>query len=117
MKLTINDNTFTVKLAVTPETIKNGMMGKRFDETFNGLFFLMGGKEQQCFWMKNCIIPLDIIMIDGDTITEIHKNCPPCYEEPCESYCGFGDRVLEVYGGTCDNLNIQVGDEVSFSIF
>jgi len=117
MKLFINDNVFTVKLAVTPETIKNGMMGKRFDDTFNGMYFLMGTKEEQCFWMKDCVIPLDIIMIDNDIITTIHPDCPPCYEEPCENYCGYGNKVLEVAGGTCEELGIQEGDEVSFSLF
>ena len=47
----------------------------QFDKDFNGLLFLMGGKKQ-CFWMKNCLIPLDIIIIKNNVIVNIHHNCP-----------------------------------------
>jgi uncharacterized membrane protein (UPF0127 family) len=52
MKVKINDNTFNVKTLVDKESQSIGMMGKTFDESFNGLLFLMDGKKQ-CFWMKN----------------------------------------------------------------
>ena len=46
--------------------------------------------------MYDCIIPLDIIMVDGDTIDTIHENCPICDNEmECNSYTGYGDKVLE----------------------
>jgi len=117
MKLIINDNIFKVKLAVTPEAIKKGMMNKRFDDTFNGMYFLMPRKENQCFWMKNCLVPLDIIMVDNDIITKIHTNCPPCDSEDCTSYCGYGDKVIELPGGSCEELSIKEGDDISFSLF
>jgi len=78
------------------------------------MLFLMKGDEQ-CFWMKDCIVPLDIIMISDNTITEIHHQCPPCESEDCESYCGEGDVVLELPSGTCKKLGIQIGDEVDFN--
>jgi len=113
---TINDNTFKVKLAITPHQIQNGMMGKNFNEEYNGLYFLLPNKGEQSFWMKDCLIPLDIIMIDGDIITTIHNNCEPCDELDCKSYTGYGDKVLEVAGGTCEKLSIKKGDSVSFSL-
>ena len=67
MKVTIGNNEFKVKLCVTPEAIKNGMMGKRINDEFNGMFFILPYKGEPSFWMMNCIIPLDIIMIDGNT--------------------------------------------------
>jgi uncharacterized membrane protein (UPF0127 family) len=63
--------------------------------------------------MKNCIIPLDIIFIDNDTITEIHSNCPPCKTKDCENYCGEGDMILELQGGTCKDLGIKIGDKIN----
>jgi uncharacterized membrane protein (UPF0127 family) len=73
----------------------------------------MGGKKQ-CFWMKNCIIPLDIIMIKNNVIVNIHSDCPPCTDEDCPSYCGMGNIVLELKGGSCERLNIQPGDTVEY---
>jgi len=113
MKIKIGNNSFNVKTLTTPKDHKIGMMGKRFDNTFNGMLFMMGGDEQ-CFWMKNCIIPLDIIMIKNNVIVNIHHNCPPCHSEECPSYCGNGNIVLELEGGTCENLGIEAGDSVKY---
>jgi uncharacterized membrane protein (UPF0127 family) len=117
MKLIVNDNIFKVKLAVTPEAVKKGMMNQKFDESFNGMYFLMPRTENQCFWMKNCLENLDIIMVHNDVITEIHENCPPCSGDDCTNYCGYGDRVVELPGGTCSELGIKKGDKISFSLF
>jgi len=113
MKVKINENIFNVKTLVDKKSQAIGMMNKRFDFTFDGLLFLMGGKKQ-CFWMKNCIIPLDIIIIKNNVIVNIHFDCPPCNEDPCLSYCGRGNIVLELEGGTCEELNIQPGDSVEY---
>jgi uncharacterized protein len=113
MKVKINENIFNVKTLIDKKSQSIGMMRRRFDYTFDGLLFLMGGKKQ-CFWMKNCIIPLDIIIIKNNVIVNIHFDCPPCNEEPCLSYCGRGNIVLELEGGTCEELNIQPGDSVEY---
>ena len=89
------------------------MMGKTFDDSFNALLFLMGG-DKQCFWMKNCIIPLDIIIIKNNVIVNIHHDCPPCKEYDCPNYCGNGNIVLELEGGTCEKLGIEPGDFVNY---
>ncbi len=113
MKVKVNQNIFNVKVLTDKKSQSKGMMGKKFDETFNGLLFLMGG-HKQCFWMKNCIIPLDIIIIKNNVIVNIHSNCRPCNEEPCPSYCGNGNIVLEIKGGLCDKLNIEPGDTLEY---
>ncbi len=114
MKVKINQNIFKVKTIVDEKSQSIGMMGKTFDNTFNGLLFLMGGKKQS-FWMKNCLIPLDLIIIKNNVITTVHHNCPPCTDEfDCPSYGGNGNIVLEVEGGTCNINNIETGDWVEY---
>ena len=90
-------------------------MKKRFNKDFDGMLFLMGSGEHS-FWMKDCIIPLDIIFIDGDEITKIHSNCKPCHEKYCPHYEGFGDMVLELEGGTCEKLGIEEGDVIKMDV-
>lgn len=117
MKVIIDDNIFKVKLCASPSSISKGMMNKKFDENFNGMLFMMPESTEQSFWMYNCITPLDIIMIDNGSISEVHNNCQPCgNKEHCESYRGYGSEVLEVEGGTCERLGIKKGDRVSFSL-
>jgi uncharacterized membrane protein (UPF0127 family) len=115
MKVIIDDNIFKVKLCTTNKSISEGMMGKNFNQTFNGMLFMMPEITEQSFWMKNCIIPLDIIMINDGLIDKIHHNCKPC-DDDCISYKGFGGEVLEVSGGTCEKLGIKKGDHVSFKL-
>ena len=113
MKVKINENIFKVKTLTDKKSQAKGMMGKRFKNGFDGLLFLMGGKKQ-CFWMKNCIINLDIIIIKNNVIVNIHENCPPCNDDDCPSYCGNGNIVLELKGGSCKNLQIEPGDVVEY---
>jgi|TARA_R110000737_G_C14445305_1_gene462155 uncharacterized protein len=94
MKLTINNKVVPVEIMDTPEKISTGMMGR--DSLDGGMLFLFDKADERSFWMKNCLIPLDIIFITGNKITKVHKNCEPCTTEPCESYTGFADKVLEL---------------------
>lgn len=110
MKLKINDNIFDIKSVLTTKDIQNGMMGKKFDN-FDGMLFFMKN-EPHSFWMKNCIVHLDILFIEDNTIVKIHHNCKPCFEENCESYEGYGNLVLELPGGTCKKYNIKDYDEI-----
>jgi uncharacterized membrane protein (UPF0127 family) len=111
MDLIINTNLYDVKCVITPKDIQNGMMGKDFDG-FDGMLFLMDD-ESHNFWMKNCLVPLDIIFIKDGIISKIHHNCSPCKTPECEHYEGSGDMVLELPGNECKKYNIKEGDKVS----
>ena len=113
MVIKINDNEFNIKVMMTSSQTQQGMMGKKFDKSFNGMLFLMKDAIH-CFWMKDCIIPLDIIFIKDNKISNIHHNCHPCKSEDCGNYCGEGDMILEVKGGTCKRLGIDLDDTVHF---
>jgi len=113
MKLEIGKNSFNVKVVATPTQTQEGMMKKRFNDSFNGMLFLMNSGEH-CFWMKNCIISLDIIFISENKITKIYHNCPPCYDNECENYCGNGNIVLEILGGSARKLGISEDDVIKF---
>lgn len=111
MDLVINDNIFRVKCMVTPRDIQNGMMGKTFDESFDGMLFLMEDGNHS-FWMRGCIISLDILFIKNNQISKIYHNSKPCDTDICEDYLGSGEMVLELPGNTCKKLNINEGDQI-----
>ena len=115
MFVTINKEIFKVKVCETQSEIEKGMMGREFIG-FDGMLFFMGEGEHS-FWMKNCIVPLDIIFLDENhEITKIHHNCEPCEDEPCQRYEGSGTYVLEIEGGRCQDENIEEGDICKFLI-
>lgn len=116
MKLLINDNLFNCKVCNTPDSITKGMMKKKF-RGFDCMVFLMPEKKEQHFWMYDCLIPLDIVMVNDNVIETINSNCPICIDSTtCEYYKGFGNVVLEFEAGTCDMLGIKVGDKIKMSI-
>ncbi len=114
MIVKIKNNQFNVKVCNSLKEIEEGMMGKKFDG-FDGMLFFMSTGEHS-FWMKNCIIPLDIIFIDNNLIIKnMYSNCPPCKGTFCDSYRGYGKYVLELPGGKCNELDINEGDSVKFN--
>ena len=113
MIISINNRKFKVKTVFTPKHTQKGMMGRKFGPDFNGMLFLMDNSEN-CFWMKNCIINLDIVFIKDSQITKIFHSCPPCKGDNCKNYCSEGDTILELQGGSCKKMNISEGDLVEF---
>tara|TARA_R110002110_G_scaffold164945_2_gene365190 strand:+ start:1066 stop:1407 length:342 start_codon:yes stop_codon:yes gene_type:complete len=112
MKAYINNQPIPLEIKQTPDSKSIGMMGRQNLE--GGMLFPFDTIGERSFWMKNCLIPLDILFISGNKINSISHNCPPCYEHYCKSYTGIGDMVLEVVGGYCIKNNIQEGDSVYF---
>jgi uncharacterized membrane protein (UPF0127 family) len=112
MIISIGKKKFKVKTVVSKKDTVNGMMNKKFNTEFNGMLFIMDEGEH-CFWMKNCIIPLDIIYIEDGKISEIFHNCPPCKTEECPNYCGEGDFILEIKGGTAKKYGFKIGDLIN----
>lgn len=108
MNIKIGDKIIPVRIAKSAESIEKGMMDKTFTN-FGGMFFILK-KNYTCFWMKNCIIPLDIIFIDEKfRIIDIFEDCEPCEEDQCEHFCSRGKYVLEVPAGFCRNNEIDLG--------
>jgi len=112
MKVKINKNLFNVKTVLTSKDTQNGMMNRKFDNSYDGMLFFMKN-EPHSFWMKNCVIHLDILFIDNNTITKIHHNCKPCKSEDCDHYEGNGDMILELHGGDCKKYGIKEDDTIS----
>ena len=71
--------------------------------------------QMRSFYMKNTLITLDIIYLDDNNIiVSIQENAEPLDEATLPS--GFPAKyVLEINGGLSQQLNIEVGDKMSFS--
>ena len=76
MYISINNNKFNCKVVSTPEKIRLGMMGQSFSN-FDGMLFVMPEDTTQSFWMKNCVVPLDIVFIKKNIVNDISTNCQP----------------------------------------
>jgi uncharacterized protein len=79
-----------------------------------GMLFLMETEEIQTFWMKNTVLPLDIIFVDSDRrIVSIHRNCTPYSLDQIPSVKP-ALYVVEVNAGYTVKYGIKTGDMISF---
>lgn len=110
MSVIINNKTYPAEYLSTDEQISQGMMDR---EELNGCMVFKMGKGHHSFWMKNCLIPLDIVFILNNRINRIHSNCPPAdpHHMNPPRYTGIGDHVIEFPAGTAQDW--RVGDRVS----
>lgn len=108
---------FSVELADTPQTRARGLMFRTRLEEGHGMLFDFGEERLVSFWMKNTVIPLDMIFIDSSgEITHIHANARPGDLTAIPSN-GPVQAVLEIRGGLARILDIQPGDTVRHEIF
>src|SRR5438067_1245112 len=104
---------FTVAVARTPEQQERGLMFVRFLAPNRGMIFPYDPPQQVAFWMKNTLIPLDIIFIRADGRIARIANAKPLDETPLPS----GEpaaAVLEIAGGRAAQLGIKAGDRVEW---
>ena len=113
----MNNNCFNVELAETKEQQAQGLMGRKDLAQDSGIFFVYKEEGIYSFWMKDTLIPLDIIWINKNKeIIHIEKNAQPCKTEPCLRY-GPEQKskyVLEINAGLTEKLNINIGQKIEF---
>jgi hypothetical protein len=119
-QICINDHCFQVELAKTPEDRAQGLMFRKDLDDNKGMLFIFEEEDIYPFWMKNTLIPLDILWINiKKEIVFIYKNAHPCITEPCP-IINPGRKakyVLELKGGSSDKIGLVEGDKVLFDIF
>lgn len=108
---------YRVELARTPEEQERGLMFRESLPERTGMLFLFQDDSPHGFWMKNTMIPLDIIWLDDvGRVLFVSANTPPCKAEPCP---GYGPQVaawsvLEIPGGMAARENVTVGSTIRF---
>jgi uncharacterized membrane protein (UPF0127 family) len=108
---------FTVELALTPKQRARGLMFRQGLAADAGMLFDFGSPEKVAMWMKNTLIPLDMIFIrPGGIIANIASGTVPLSLSPVPSN-GPVQGVLEVRAGTAARLDIRPGDRVLHPIF
>ena len=108
---------FTVELAVTPAEQERGLMFRKSLAPDRGMLFPYQPPRRAAFWMKNTLIPLDIIYIaPNGRVLSIARNAVPHDETPLPSG-GVVGGVLEIPGGRAAQLGILPGDRVLNKIF
>ena len=105
---------FIVEIARTPEEQARGLMNRQSLAPDRGMIFPYDPPQFASFWMKNTLIPLDIIFVRTDgSIARIAANTVPLSLEPVAAGEPVA-AVLEIAGGRAAELGIRAGDTVDW---
>lgn len=108
---------FTVELAATGDQLAQGLMYRQKMAADAGMLFDFGAPRPVSMWMKNTLIPLDMLFIAADgKVLGIAQRAVPHSQALIESP-GPVKAVLELNGGTASRLGLKVGDRVVHPIF
>ncbi len=103
---------FTVEVARTQEEIYRGLMFRKEMPARYGMIFILPVEREAEFWMKNTLIPLDMVFIGADgQIKHIHPMAKPLDTTLVPSLAPV-KAVLELNGGETQELGIMPGDKV-----
>jgi hypothetical protein len=108
---------FLVEFADSDRQREYGLMCRRSLAPDHGMLFDFKTPQPTAFWMRNTLIPLDIVYIRPDgRVLSIARNAAPLDESPLPS---GGDirGVLEIAGGRAAQIGLMPGDKVVHRIF
>jgi uncharacterized protein len=108
---------FDVELATTPDQLSFGLMYRRSLAVDAGMLFDYSRPQKVAMWMKNTLIPLDMVFIDAvGTVAHISERTVPQSLRAISSKVPVR-AVLELNGGTVARLKIKKGDRIRHDIF
>ena len=111
------ERSFTVEIANTPSQRARGLMFRTQLSERHGMLFDFGRDQEVRMWMKNTLIPLDMIFIQSDgRIHRIEQNTEPESLRLISSN-GSVRAVLEMSAGTSKKYGLAPGDRVIFPLF
>ncbi len=116
-KVCFGESCFLVEVVDDNAERQQGLMYRTELSEDSGMFFIFDREGLYPFWMKNTLIPLDIIWIDEDgKVVSIGANSLPCEADPCLviSPSGNSSYVLEINGGLSAKKGIVVGSQAEF---
>lgn len=103
---------FRVELADSEASRAKGLMYRESLPKSAGMLFVYPAPRRATFWMRNTLIPLDMIFTDArGEITHVHSNAIPLDESVIDGGEGV-THVLEINGGLAKALGITVGGQI-----
>lgn len=107
-----------LELALTNEERATGLMFRDHLEPDWGMLFVFDTEGYWPFWMKNTLIPLDMLWLDRDgVVVEIKSPVEPCRLDPCPSFTPTapGRAVLEMGAGVAARHGVKVGSRLKLT--
>ena len=106
---------FSVEVVDEPAEQAQGLMFREKLASSAGMLFVFPQPKRAQFWMKDTLIPLDMIFMDAKgVVTRVHANAIPQDRTAIDGGSGVA-FVLEINGGLAQRMGIAVGSEMRHS--
>ncbi len=118
LPIKVNGLTIRVEVAKTTSQKSKGLMYRKELPQNEGMLFIFDYDGAHSFWMKNTLIPLDIVWLNSQKeVVHIEHSVPPCKKVPCPGHASpYKARyVVELNGGWSIKNGLNLGDQMSFS--
>ena len=112
-----NGTTFFVEVANTDHSREQGLMNRKNLPRDHGMLFIFEHEQIWAFWMKNTLIPLDVVWLDAEgRIVDVAEHMQPCVAEPCPLYrpAHVSSYALEIAAGRYAEEGLQLGMQLTF---
>jgi uncharacterized protein len=112
-QITIAQQTIGLEVASTPLQQEIGLMSRTELAADRGMLFPFDPPRGVSFWMKNTLIPLDLIYLHQGVVKQIYT-APPCKTDNCSVYPSNSviDQVIELPQGRAQALGLKRGDRL-----
>ncbi|MEO9780348.1 MAG: DUF192 domain-containing protein [Sedimentitalea sp.] len=108
---------FAVETVDTPKARSRGLMFRESMPRGSGMLFVYEAPRRASFWMKNTLIPLDMIFVDKTgTVKHVHHRAVPGDLTAIEGGTGIY-AVLEINGGLAKSYGISPGSQMRHIVF
>lgn len=117
-RVTINSQQIKARVVDTDDARNKGLGGREFLAEDEGMLFVFDEPDYYIFWMKDMLIPIDIVYLEKYNIVELVKNMPPpkLGESPAvHKPLNRADMVLEVSAGLSEKYGWEIGDSVEIT--
>lgn len=112
----LHGHRFSTELATDEASREQGLMMRPKLAADHSMLFIFPDTQPRWFWMKNTLIPLDILYFDANRkLVSMQLDVPPCKADPCPSYPSDAPAryVLELAAGTARRIGVEHGDELT----
>lgn len=115
-KVCIENKCFTVEIARTSEEQQKGLMNRETMDLNQGMVFVFSKSDIHNFWMKNTLIPLDMIWVDDQNQVVRVVTAQPCTQDPCKIYkpATLAKYVIEINAWVAEKYEIREWSMVTF---
>jgi uncharacterized protein len=110
----ISGHRISVEIASTDAAREHGLMKRTHMAAGHGMLFVYADAQTRYFWMKDTLIPLDILFFDAQRrLINVFADTPPCKTDPCPTYASTAPAqyVLELNAGAVKRLGIKPGEQ------